>query len=154
MTLVRERPAIIAAWPLREDARAAAQARQLIRGALIALGLPAELVDDAVLMVSELVGNAVLYGDAPFELVLRSEQDELHVEVLDSGTINPVMRVAGPEEEHGRGLAIVREVSGARCGCRHGIPFPTREDVYGKSVWFAIPMRCQVPVPRLSGDPL
>ncbi|WP_310740266.1 ATP-binding protein [Microbispora sp. H10885] len=152
MTLVREWSAIIAAWPLREDARAAAQARQLIRGALTALGLQSDLVDDAVLMVSELVGNAVLYGDAPFELVLRPEQDELHVEVLDGGTINPVMRVAGPEEEHGRGLAIVCEVSGARCGCRHDVPFPTRDGVYGKSVWFAIPRRGQIAVPCFSGD--
>ncbi|WP_239101705.1 ATP-binding protein [Microbispora amethystogenes] len=151
MTLVREQTAIIAAWPLRDDTRAAAQARQLTRGALTALGIDAESVDDAVLMVSELVSNAVLYGDAPFELVLRSKQDELYIEVLDMGIINPVVRTAGVEEEHGRGLGIVLDLSEGRCGCRHGAAYSTRQ-AHGKAVWFAIPVSCEVSLPRLSGD--
>ncbi|MEW9532845.1 ATP-binding protein [Microbispora sp. NPDC049125] len=152
MTLVGERSIIIAAWPLREDAQAAAQARQLTRGALAVLGISPESVDNAVLMVSELVGNAVLYGDAPFELVLRTEQSQLYVEIVDSGTISPVMRTAGVDEEHGRGLGIVFEVSGGRCGCRHDVAYSTSQALYGKAVWFAIPMSCPIPVPRDSGD--
>lgn len=152
VTLVRQRSANIAAWPLRKDARAAAQARQLTSGALTALGIHPELVSDAVLMVSELTGNAVLYGETPFELVLRSEQDELYVEVIDGATLNPVMRVAGVEEEHGRGLSIVFELSRGRCGYRHNVAYSTRRDRYGKAVWFAIPLNREAPAPETSGD--
>ncbi|MEV4383272.1 ATP-binding protein [Streptosporangium sp. NPDC049644] len=138
VTLLQPRSAIVAAWPLRENAQAAAQARDLIREALTGLHIPQDPVDDAVLMVSELVGNAVMYGDPPFELVLRSLEGELRVEMIDSGTISPAMRATGVESEHGRGLGIVSELSGGRCGW-HNATYATRSGPEGKAVWFVIP---------------
>jgi hypothetical protein len=51
-------------WRLRDDARAVGDARDLVRRALLLTGLGQDLVDDAVLMVSELATNAILYGFA------------------------------------------------------------------------------------------
>ncbi|MFF5110242.1 ATP-binding protein [Streptosporangium sp. NPDC000509] len=138
VTLLQPRSAIVAAWPLREDAQAAAQARNLIREALTELFVPRDPVDDAVLMVSELVGNAVMYGDPPFELVLRSLGEEFRVEMTDSGTVRPAMRATGVESEHGRGLGIVFELSGGRCGWRNAT-YVTRSGPEGKAVWFIVP---------------
>ncbi|WP_436758703.1 ATP-binding protein [Streptosporangium sp. V21-05] len=138
VTLLQPRSAIVAAWPLREDAQAAAQARDLILEVLTGLYVPRDRVDDAVLMVSELVGNAVMYGDPPFELLLRSLEGELRVEMVDSGTISPAIRATGVESEHGRGLGIVFELSGGRCGWRN-TTYATRSGSEGKAVWFIVP---------------
>src|SRR5690606_27864448 len=67
-------------WRLRDDARAVGDARDLARRALLLAGLRRDLVEDAVLMVSELATNAVLYGDPPYELVVRVDSAEVRSE--------------------------------------------------------------------------
>ncbi|GAA2866328.1 hypothetical protein GCM10010517_25800 [Streptosporangium fragile] len=137
VTLIRTEPVLVAAWELGMDARAAGQARRLVREALDGMRIVPDTVDDAVLMVSELVGNAVVHGEPPFELILRSGPGEFHVEVVDAGGARPVMRSAGTESEDGRGLGIVSELSAGRCGCRR-VPYLTRNGRYGQAVWFAL----------------
>ncbi|MFG1879314.1 ATP-binding protein [Sphaerisporangium sp. NPDC049003] len=149
--LLRQESTIIAAWPLCDDPRAAAQARRLISGTLTGLRILPNLVEDAVLMVSELAGNAVTHGRGPFELVVRSGQDELYIEVVDSSLVSPVMRAPDAEAEHGRGLAIVSELTKGRCGFRV-TAFTTQEGLDGKAVWFAIPMCHPFPSPRRSSE--
>ncbi|TXK34771.1 hypothetical protein FR742_36220 [Nonomuraea sp. C10] len=126
-------------WRLRDDARAVGDARDLVRRALLLVGLRRDLVDDAVLMVSELVTNAVLYGDAPYELVVRVDPVEVVCLVVDAGAVHPVRRpgVDG-QAEHGRGLLIVAELSAGLYGC---VPqgFTTCPGLPGKATWFALP---------------
>ncbi|MEV5408648.1 ATP-binding protein [Thermopolyspora sp. NPDC052614] len=136
MTLVGPE-AVKIVWRLYDNPRAAAQARRLVRDVLRTLPLPDAVVDDAVLMVSELVGNAVLHGSPPFELDLRVGDGELHAEVLDAGSGGPRPRDAGSEAEHGRGLGIVAQLSGGRYGCRPAA-YATERDRYGKAVWCAM----------------
>ena len=84
------------------------------------LGVAADVVDDAALLVSELVGNAVRYahplpGDV---LTVRWEarRGRLLVRVTDGGGRDaPHVRDAGPRDTRGRGLAIV-EALAARWG--------------------------------------
>ncbi|MFG1947715.1 ATP-binding protein [Nonomuraea sp. NPDC048826] len=125
-------------WRLRDDARAVGDARDLVRRALLLVGLGQDLVDDAVLMVSELVTNAVLYGDAPYELVVRVDPAEVVCMVVDAGAVRPVRRSADAQAEHGRGLLIVAELSAGLYGC---VPqgFATRPGLAGKATWFALP---------------
>ena len=90
----------------------AAAARREIGADLADLGLPADLVEDATLVVSELIGNAVRYGRPLPGNLLRVawavERDCLVVKVTDGGSSHsPRYREAGPFDVRGRGLAIV-----------------------------------------------
>ncbi|MFC5814434.1 ATP-binding protein [Nonomuraea harbinensis] len=125
-------------WRLRDDARAVGDARDLLRRALLLVGLRRDLVDDAVLMVSELVTNAVLYGAAPYELVVRVDPAEVVCMVVDAGAVRPTRRGTDAQAENGRGLLIVAELSAGLYGC---IPqtFATCPGVEGKATWFALP---------------
>lgn len=125
-------------WRLRDDARAVGDARDLVRDTLQPVNLDRELVDDAALMVSELVTNAVLHGDAPYELVVRVDRAEVVCMVVDAGPVLPVQRRTDDQAEHGRGLSIVAELSAGLYGC---VPqgFATCPGLAGKATWFALP---------------
>ncbi|MGI5273014.1 ATP-binding protein [Nonomuraea sp. CA-218870] len=125
-------------WRLGDDARAVGDARDLVWRALVLVGLRRDLVDDAVLMVSELVTNAVLHGDPPYELVVRVDPTEVVCMVVDAGAVSPMPRGADVQAENGRGLLIVAELSGGLFG---HIPqrFATCPEVEGKAIWFALP---------------
>lgn len=125
-------------WRLRDDARAVGDARDLVRRALLLVRLGQDLVDDAVLMISELVTNAILYGDAPYELVLRVDPAEVVCMVIDAGAVHPIPRRTDTQAENGRGLKIVAELSSGLYGC---IPqgFATCPGLTGKATWFALP---------------
>ncbi|MFI7708015.1 ATP-binding protein [Nonomuraea sp. NPDC049480] len=113
-------------------------ARNLVRRALLLVGLERDLVEDAVLIVSELVTNAVLYGDAPYELVVRVDSVEVVCMVVDAGAARPMPRGADTQAESGRGLLIVAELSAGLYGCiPHG--FATCPGLAGKATWFALP---------------
>ncbi|MEU4571178.1 ATP-binding protein [Nonomuraea sp. NPDC023979] len=126
------------AWPLPGDALAVRHARTTIRDLLTGLGLPAGLVDDAVLMTSELVTNALLYGDAPYELAVNAGRKEIVCVVVDSGRPLPAQRPPDLDAERGRGLHIVAVLSDGFYGC-HPQRYVTSPDRTGKATWFALP---------------
>ncbi|WP_245641788.1 ATP-binding protein [Nonomuraea candida] len=126
------------AWPLYEDVRTVGRARVIVRRELSQLSLSSELVDDAVLMVSELITNAFMYGDGPYELVLQVDAREIMWVVVDS---SPVLPATAPDDlaaEHGRGLRIVARLSDGFYGC-HPQRYVTVPDLVGKATWFALP---------------
>jgi anti-sigma regulatory factor (Ser/Thr protein kinase) len=97
-------------------ASSAARARQEIEADLHRWGLADAVVDDATLVVSELIGNAVRYGrPLPGNVLWVSwdlEPGCLLVTVTDGGgTQAPRFRAAGPADVRGRGLAIVDAVA-------------------------------------------
>ncbi len=94
--------------------------------------LPAEVVQDATLIVSELLTNAIVYGSPPIRLRLRKTPQELAIEVDDAASAMPRKLRATPTDLHGRGLAIVADI---------GSRWAARPDGYGKTVWstLAIP---------------
>jgi len=96
-------------WPLSPELTSVAHARQLIRGPLERWKLD-ELVPTTELLVSELVTNAIRYavGEVTLRLVL---EESLVVEVLDNSAALPRLRHAGRDEECGRGLEVVSQLS-------------------------------------------
>lgn len=125
-------------WPLCEDVRTVGRARKIIRAELAALGLSSELVDDAVLMVSELITNAFMYGDDPYELMLHVDAKEIMCVVVDSSPLLPTPAPPDLGAEHGRGLRIIARLSDGFYGC-HPQRYVTRPDLVGKATWFALP---------------
>ncbi|MER7467876.1 ATP-binding protein [Streptomyces sp. NPDC097981] len=87
-----------AMWPQR--------LRRTTRAALTHWGCTS-LIDDAHLVVTELVTNALLHGDGEISVRIRFAECYLHVAVHDGSTACPVPRISTPDDESGRGLVLV-----------------------------------------------
>ncbi|MFE9773404.1 PAS domain S-box protein [Streptomyces sp. NPDC005931] len=86
-------------------------------------------VDDALLLLSETLTNAVQHAEGPLVLRLCRTATDLTVEVSDRSPHLPRPRIADQDEESGRGLFLVRHLAES-WGVR-----PTDE---GKTVWFTL----------------
>lgn len=98
------------------DARAASTAREVLRGLLLAWGHDRQ-ADDAAVVVSELVTNAVQHAGehGQLQLALRVTGDVLRLELADGSSQRPVTREVVDSDEGGRGMRIVDELT-ARWG--------------------------------------
>ena len=109
------------------DAASVGEARVWLTGFLRRNGVPGRVRQDAILIVSELVTNALRHGLG--EIVARSslsDHAELRIAVTDSGNELPVMQPVDPDRVGGVGLHIVEQLA-----TQWGIaPFPG-----GKTVW-------------------
>lgn len=117
---------------------APARARRWIVGVCESCDL-GHLSDEAALLVSELVTNAVLHARTDCVVIAEKGNDGLRVEVIDSaGDFADVQ--PGAERlsaEGGRGLVIVDALATA---------WGVEEHPEGKSVWFRL--RAEVPSAR------
>lgn len=94
------------------DLSAPAAARAFTLAELRAAGPHVVAVcDDAVLVVSELVTNAVRAGGGSVALSLALHPDHLRIRVSDDGDGWPVPRHARPDDPGGRGLQLVGVVA-------------------------------------------
>jgi anti-sigma regulatory factor (Ser/Thr protein kinase) len=118
---------VVGPWLLPWSPTACGLARTAVRDVLPRWGL-ADLVPAAELLVSELVCNALRHAAGPLCLSLE-RMPNLRCSVSDGSPVPPRLTDAGPENEHGRGLALVDTLA-ARWGCERG---PT-----GKTVWFEL----------------
>jgi anti-sigma regulatory factor (Ser/Thr protein kinase) len=62
---------------------------------------------DAEIIASELVTNAVQAGCSDIALTLSIHRGRLRLAVRDDAPGRPTLLAAAPEDQHGRGLAIV-----------------------------------------------
>ncbi|MEJ7765926.1 MAG: response regulator [Acidimicrobiales bacterium] len=121
-----ERPrAEIQLPPTAESARLA---RRFIEATLESWGC-AGLLDTATLLISEVVGNAVLYSGSQVELSARLGPDRLRVEVADRSTSVPHRREVAESDLGGRGSGMIELLAEA-----WGIT--GRPD--GKTIWFEL----------------
>ncbi|MFJ2647413.1 ATP-binding protein [Streptomyces sp. NPDC087420] len=68
-------------------------------------------VDDATLVVSELVTNATRHGRSGCRLQLSVDRGQVTVEVHDNSPLRPRFSTADTMAEGGRGMTLVRELS-------------------------------------------
>ncbi|WP_449475731.1 ATP-binding protein [Streptomyces abikoensis] len=111
--------------------RSVAAARSFSRALLAEWGLH-ELADDAALLLSELVTNAVVHVPGTpqgIQLVLSRGEGHLVVQVTDPGGYLPRCGEAGPDSENGRGMWLVEQIA-AQWG-HHA-------SGNGKTVWFTL----------------
>ncbi|RAJ67884.1 PAS domain S-box-containing protein [Streptomyces sp. KhCrAH-43] len=114
-------------WRLPREPRSVGRARELARDQLTAWGLD-DLVDTTELLVSELVTNALRYGEGEIRLRLLRDRT-LVCEVWDAGLVQPRRRRARDTDEGGRGLQLVGLLSAA---------WGARRTPRGKTVWFEL----------------
>ncbi|MFF4692338.1 SpoIIE family protein phosphatase [Streptomyces sp. NPDC001307] len=121
---------LVTTWDVASDAGEVARARSLACNQLAAWGVDEAASFVVELVVSELVTNAIRYGGAPVCLRLIRERG-LIVEVSDGGHTSPHLRRAAMEDEGGRGLFLVAQLT-QRWGTRYT---PT-----GKTIWTEVPL--------------
>ena len=81
---------LVAAFALARSPQSAGAARGRVRAALVAASLLG-LTDDATLITSELVGNAVQHAGSPVDVALITAGGVLLILVADSSRLPPVM---------------------------------------------------------------
>ncbi|MEW1870314.1 SpoIIE family protein phosphatase [Streptomyces caelestis] len=116
-------------WTLPREPRSVGRAREYARARLTGWDLE-PLVDTTELLVSELVTNALRYGEGEIRLRLLLDRT-LVCEVWDAGLVQPRRRRARDTDEGGRGLQLVGLLSAA---------WGSRRTPRGKTVWFELPL--------------
>lgn len=125
---VDDRPVPERAVTIEHTVHGPAQARRIVAECAERFGL-AEAGDDLVLVVSELVTNAVRYGTPPVRLEVLADATTVLVAVADGSLRAPVPRTAGETDEGGRGMTLV-DLLTLDHGVRPGPP--------GKTVWASV----------------
>ncbi|MEU8549795.1 SpoIIE family protein phosphatase [Streptomyces roseoverticillatus] len=120
----------VAVWELDADPASVARARSVTSGRLSEWGLE-DLSFTTELIVSELVTNAVRYASGGPVHVRLIRDRSLVCEVADTGHTSPHLRHAAADDEGGRGLFIVAQLT-QRWGTRY---IPT-----GKTIWTEQPL--------------
>lgn len=119
-------PDNVAEWRLALEPSEAGRARAAVRAQLHDWGLP-RLADNAALMLSELVTNAVRHSHTrPLQLRLV-RGDTLLCEVEDDDHVLPTLLNIRPTDESGRGLRVVGTLARE---------WGTSRTASGKTVWF------------------
>ncbi|MEW2301058.1 ATP-binding protein [Streptomyces sp. NPDC006655] len=139
-------------FDLAPTPRAVGNARRSVGELLGTWGVPDEARDNAVLVTSELVTNAIVHS-AGRRIVCRvqASDDRVRIEVEDQngGFTLPAPRQARPDEQNGRGLFLVDALSldwGVQVG---------PEGSTARVVWAELstaPDECST-TPHISGDP-
>lgn len=110
-------------WPAMASSVPAA--RRLVREHLSVHGR-GPLVDDAELLVSELVANVVLHVGGTVRVAVVLTPGEVVLEVGDDSPVPPAVRSFSRTSSTGRGMRLVHSLSAA-----HGVEV----DADGKRVW-------------------
>jgi anti-sigma regulatory factor (Ser/Thr protein kinase) len=104
-------------------------AREFLSEALCSLHGSAVL-DDAKLLTSETITNAVLYGGPPIVLAVECSETTMEVRVRDGSPNMPRRRHPDEFAQHGRGMLLVDVLSDA-----WGVD---TTEATGKEVWFRL----------------
>jgi anti-sigma regulatory factor (Ser/Thr protein kinase) len=119
-------------WTVWRVPEAARHARRFTRRTLRSWGVAADGADAVLLVVSELVTNALVHTDGPVRLDLTLVGGKLRIAVADASPRTPVKPTSiGWEATGGRGILLVEAVSAA---------WGTLPVSGGKQVWSEIPV--------------
>ncbi|MEV6653516.1 SpoIIE family protein phosphatase [Streptomyces sp. NPDC051219] len=119
----------VAAWELASDPEQVGRVRAAAAAQVAEWGLD-ELVFTTELVVSELVTNAIRYAAGPIQVRLIRDKT-LICEVSDAGHTSPHLRYAGSDDEGGRGLFLIAQMT------QH---WGTRYTPTGKTIWAEQPL--------------
>ncbi|MGR8012008.1 SpoIIE family protein phosphatase [Streptomyces hypolithicus] len=114
----------VAVWDLTAEPEVVGLARAAGAGQVAEWGLD-ELVFTTELVISELVTNAIRYASGPIQLRLIRDRT-LICEISDSGHTSPHLRRAAGDDEGGRGLFLIAQMTQQ---------WGTRYTTTGKTIW-------------------
>jgi len=114
---------------LPPDPTSVAAGRRFVADVLWQRGFPTEVIDDAVLLASEAITNAVVHAGTAVDVVVAVDSFTARVEIHDRRPGAAEVVHADAEAPCGRGLRVVAAVADA-WGCHPTGP--------GKCVWFEL----------------
>ncbi|MFJ5733257.1 SpoIIE family protein phosphatase [Streptomyces paradoxus] len=130
--------------------RSVASARSFVRDTLQGWGF-ADIVDDAVVLTSELVTNAVVHAGTSADVLCLRSDDGVRIEVADRYPEREIplqataVNMGSPDREGGRGLQLCAALAG-----RWGVEYiPTH-----KTVWFQLDLPARAVGTRAAGPAL
>ncbi|MFF8393416.1 SpoIIE family protein phosphatase [Streptomyces sp. NPDC016172] len=130
--------------------RSVASARSFVRDTLQGWGF-ADIVDDAVVLTSELVTNAVVHAGTSADVLCLRSDEGVRIEVADRYPEREIplqataINMGSPDREGGRGLQLCAALAG-----RWGVEYtPTH-----KTVWFQLDLPARVVGTRAAGPVL
>ncbi|GAA2233045.1 SpoIIE family protein phosphatase [Streptomyces indiaensis] len=130
--------------------RSVASARSFVRDTLQGWGF-ADIVDDAVVLTSELVTNAVVHAGTSADVLCLRSDDGVRIEVADRYPEREIplqgtaINMGSPDREGGRGLQLCAALAG-----RWGVEYtPTH-----KTVWFQLDLPARAVGTRAAGPAL
>jgi anti-sigma regulatory factor (Ser/Thr protein kinase) len=112
------------------DRTAPSQARRFVADTLHAWAVPSDVADDAVLLVSELVTNALLHARSAPVVEVEYDDELLRCVVVDDSPVVPRRRRYATDAVTGRGIALVETLAS-----RWGVDVDSGA---GKRVWFEL----------------
>lgn len=123
----------VVSWPLDVSPTSASRARELVAAHCVSRHphLDRRFLQTPLLLVSELVTNAVRHGAGPLGLEVSDDVDRFRVDVSDRNPALPVLRSVDLWSEGGRGIMLVDELAEAWGVVEHPGD--------GKTVWFQLP---------------
>jgi anti-sigma regulatory factor (Ser/Thr protein kinase) len=98
-------------WRLPGDPLSVRRARELARSLVAKGAVTAATAEAAVLVVSELVSNAIVHAASEVELDIDTGPGGVHVTVHDDSPDAPMAKGSLPHDPGGRGLAIVDQLA-------------------------------------------
>lgn len=113
---------------LPDGPTAPAVARRMVRECLDGWGVE-DVLDPVLLLVSELVTNAVLHATGPVRLGVARNGAGVRVQVADASPVLPVRRRSSASATTGRGIALLDDLADA-----WGVDRPGT----GKVLWFTL----------------
>ena len=108
-----------------ESTSSAAAARKWLRD-VVADDVSTRVLDDVVLVASELVTNAIVHAHSGVHVLVGPWNGGLHLEVTDKGPGTPSLSTTASAGVGGRGLRIVDDVTSA---------WGVRSSPTSKTVW-------------------
>ncbi|MFE4621809.1 ATP-binding protein [Streptomyces mirabilis] len=149
---IQRDPASVSGRLSARDAVWPGRCRRIVRAAL-RHWRQTNLVDTAELLTSELVTNALRHGCGPdIGMRLYLSGARLVIEIRDGSAVLPALRAAAPDDEDGRGLALVNAMAD---------DWGTSPD--GTTTWCSLPLcegpdelmqRAAAPIPVLREYPI
>ena len=112
------------------DRTAPSQARRFVADTLRSWDLPSDVTEDAVLLVSELVTNALLHARSAPVVEIDHDVEHLRCVVVDNSSVVPRRRRYANDAATGRGIALVETLAS-----RWGVDVDSGS---GKRVWFEL----------------
>jgi anti-sigma regulatory factor (Ser/Thr protein kinase) len=125
---IPDAPLASAAIMLRPEPQAVAAGRRFVQRTLTEWGQPGH-VDNAYLLVSEILTNAVHHARTAIGLRVYHTTREIVAEITDDSTHPPRRLLPQPDDENGRGLMLVEAVAS---------DWGSRTAETGKAVWFTL----------------
>lgn len=92
--------------------------RALAHHALLCWGIEEERAGEILVVLSELVTNALIHTHGPARVRLTHRAGQIHLDVSDTSTEKPDQNTGPTDGEHGYGLALIASALADEITCR------------------------------------